>query len=309
MAFEEWQLRELLSEAYGVDVKSAASLQSHASFNVHYVADCGSRRLHATVRRGDQAGPSPALLEAVLSLEARLEGSTAAVIRTGLRNLAGCYLTEASGYYVSVREHMGTSCRRRDELAPLVEAAVIHSGQLANCLVSDVVRNRVGLRFLDVERSFPIMHERIRTFIREWHGEELCKRCEAFLDATQQRLVGSDSVLCHGDMDVSNMVWVGRDVAIIDHDCIHLDHPLFDCAHLLLSVACTDYFGGDLNMRVAERFAKQVAARGVWTAGQLFDTASYVLLKKMALVRQPHNLHVPERLTILQQLRDLGDRA
>lgn len=314
MGVDEQNLRASIEQEFGLNLSMLTEFHV-GTFNDHFLAH-GKDGLvyHVTVRDFSKHFDTPEVIEKVLELEAKLEGPTTFLISTAIRTRKDRYLMPADSYCVSVRSHLGEACTTRDSFKRIVSAAIAH-GQSIDKLGRVPIRVKSkNLRFMNVEDTLKSIEERLKTFVSTyadaetlqvlWDATEVLKEYDILGFRTKPRLV-------HGDLSVSNMIKVDDNINVVDHDCLHYDHPLYDLSHLLLDVSCTAYFSGYLKAETAFEFSRILINESNYKTSKfdLFAVAIYVLLKKLALVRQPINLRLIERKNIIRDLRKILEKG
>ena len=299
------ELAEVIAAEFGLRPVQLVRI-SEASHNSHFIAGTPSGDVHVTLRDLASKSDTVSELEAIAQVEASLQGPTGALVRTNLRNRHGHFLVSfKADVYLSVREHWGEVCRKQHDVMALVNTALAHGSALDQANVGGLRAWTPSLRYMRPQESLVAMQDRFKSFVFQHTDHRSEPALVSCLDRVSRFIAKSNRLrLVHGDLAYGNVIAKEGDLYVIDHDCLHQDHPLYDLAHLMLSVSCKGYFRGAFDRKIGEEFGEAVHHRSQERIdySALCEVASYVLLKKMALVRSACNLFVEERLAILDEL-------
>jgi len=301
-------LNRLLTECFGIP-DGPLHRTAPGSHNLHFVAPRHDRCFHITVRESRPQEPRE-VIEEFLRFESMLRGPTAAICRTNLLSSDGCFCVPLKGYLVSARAHLGSPIGNDAEISTIVAAAVTHGNALDSRNRPRMDRPR-HLRFQPPDDAIRSIRKRLQAFVAMHVDPE---HLDVFL-TTLSKVEGSVLTrgglrLVHGDLALSNLIDVNGAVNVIDHECLHINHALFDLAHLMLTVVLNGYFFGDFLMARAFEFVKcmRTAVPRVDLV-EFSDVCKFVVLKKLALVQQAKNLHGTDRAKTILQLDRLLERV
>jgi hypothetical protein len=302
------QLRDALRVEFGV-IAYELTVQETSSHNQHYIARDSDDALHVTIRSPRRSVDTPPELESVARFEACIRAPTASLVNTNRRSQRGPYLARLDeGSYIAVRSHRGEVCSKTHNVDVLIAAALEHGAAIEQLEPSGFRIGTTVLRYAAPLEAIPVIRQRVSDFVSLHVGPDEARQLRAEVELTATNMSASTlrPRFVHGDLSFQNTILDEQNVQFIDHDCLHFDHPLYDLAHLMLSIACSGYFSGDLQTSVARDFIATARRRNPHISRRgLCDAATYVLLKKTALVRTPTNLRIAERLAILDELRRL----
>lgn len=302
------QLRTALRVEFGVSA-SELTAQETMSHNQHYIAQDSDDALHVTIRSPLRSVDTPSELEAVARFETLMRAPTAALVNTNRRSQRGPYLAALDEVsYIAVRSHWGKVCSKTHDIDMLVAAALEHGAAIERLESSSFRTGTTVLRYAAPHEALAAIHQRVGDFICLHVGTEDARQLRAEVERTASSIESATlrPRFVHGDLSFQNAILHEGALQFVDHDCLHFDHPLYDLAHLMLSVACSGYFSGELQTSVARDFIATACRMSPQITRQtLCNTAIYVLLKKTALVRTPVNLRIGERLAIIDRLRRL----
>jgi Ser/Thr protein kinase RdoA (MazF antagonist) len=283
--------------------------QEIPSHNVHYIASTSKGTFHVTVRIPRRLVETAEELEFIARIEANIPAETALLVKTNVLSRFNRYLEPLDDTrFLAVRQHWGEVCSKSHDLAAIVNVAVKHGAGLDRMASRDLRCRTTVLRYAAPSEAIPAIRRRIYEFVSAHATAEEIRRLTTHLERTASVLERSHAYprFVHGDLSYQNLVLEDSDLQVIDHDCLHFDYPLYDLAHVMLSVSCSRYFSGILQKNVVRYFLGISNERIGVDPSELSEVASYVMLKKTALVRTPANLRIAERLAILDDLRNIA---
>jgi hypothetical protein len=276
------------------------------SHNVHYIASSGDEALHISVRIPRPSVETAEELEFIARLETYIPSKTASLVKTNILSRYNRYLEPLDdARLLSVRQHWGKVCSKTHDIAALIGVTSEHGGALSRIESSDFRCGSTILRYAAPSEAIPAIRERIQEFVSKHSSGAEMRKLLTHLEQAASILESAPASprFVHGDLSYQNLVLDDSGLQVIDHDCLHFDHPFYDLAHLMLSVSCSGYFSGNLQENIVQRFLRCAKERMSVRCCELCAVASYVILKKTALVRTPINLHITERLAILDDLQ------
>lgn len=304
------EIKDTLSREFDITVLSLEPI-GESSHNLHFVAHTLGNDLHIVIRQITGITDTLRDLEKIAQLEAVLEAATASLVRTNILSKHGNYLVPLrNGIYVSSRRHSGEVCKKGHNLSLVIRAAIEHGADLNRKRLSGFRRDTKALRYMLPQASSKIIAQRIRNFVCQHTDYQNTKRLLYWADKLNSLMSSYQDVgFVHGDLWHKNfIVDEAGGLQIIDHDCLHFDHYLFDLAHIFLDSSCSGYFSGRLDRYIAQEFFEllktHLSSYISWPDFRIIS--HYVLLKKIALVRKPENLFIDERLNILEELESLS---
>jgi hypothetical protein len=278
--------------------------------NVHYLARDALRTYHVKVRSFSETGDTPEDIEAILLLETRLTGRTSAVSRTNIASRQGRYLVGEQYGYVSVRQHLGNSIVAHPERIARILDDVVEHGRAIDQLVAPDLERSQKLRYLPPASALPQIAARLDGFVASHATRGQVRELHSAVKALTRTALSSPEApvrLVHGDLAQSNLIEYEGAINVIDHDCMHHDHHLYDEAHLFAEICSTAYFCGEFRHDRAVEFLRARRGEGQPDSARAFlEVVLYVMLKKLALVRKPENLKIPERIELLREVKSLA---
>lgn len=299
------RLADRLRHEFGVDAARLVEFAPDAH-NTHVLAGVADKTYHLTLRDLTSTEDTPALIERILEWCSELSGSTGRIMRTQIRSRNGRYLAGIDGLHLSVRLHLGDVCNRNASLRMIVESASEH-GRVIDAIASRIQLKRSGLRYQPMSESVNLIESRLTSFVAQHAAEgELGQLLSA---VGYLATLMHPPRLVHGDLSFMNLIVVEGAISVIDHDCLHSDHPLYDHAHLLVSLASSEYFHGEFSIDLAEQYLMTWCDVERLHPKELLVACEYVVLKKLALVQQAKNLHISDRVDALKALRTLRGRV
>jgi hypothetical protein len=302
-------LGRLVRDHFGIEIERITALDVVAH-NQHYVATAPGGPFHLTLHDLPEGSTEIEELEEVDGIVARLEGPTAALASTIQRGVSGRYLEPTALGHLTVRHHRGRVAGPSLPAEELVAVARAHSRVLVAAVPPDA-RLRVGApRFAAPGDTLDAVAAAGDTRLSAWMtAEQRAAFGRAVEDVRRSSVVDGNAPLrpVHGDLEPFNLVVVhDGTVQVIDHDCMHWDHALFDLAHLMVSSVGGGYFCGPLDRQRADSFLAAVRAAEPEIVPQLLETCCYVLLEKLTAVDRRRHLLAERRLATIAELRALA---
>lgn len=295
-------VRRMLMSLYRKDAKVIESFPMH-HYALHFVAVLPGEKLHVKIWRPFNLRGGVSGHQRILEIETQIAGSTGMITRTARQSVNGMFAEEFEGHVVAVRNHCGSVCNNRTRIDIALRALISHLVQLRNLTTLGLGLPLTSLRFYEPKRAYIQIKDRINSFVAEHSGNAPAVDLLDYCSLTESTLCRPKPVLAHGDAVVENMLRVNGQLAIIDHDCMMLEHPFYDFVHFLLHRSCDDYFAGRLNLCEFWRGWAALDKMEIDCSRlEYASIATYILLKKLCVVTKPHNLHCVSRLQIIRSI-------
>ena len=255
-------LARLVVERFAIEPRQIRPLDLVAH-NQHFVAVAAGGPFHLTLHDLPDGSPEIDELEEVHRVVARLEGPTTAVTATLRTGVSGRYLEPTEFGHLTLRRHLGGRARGLNA-DQLVAVAREHSQALAAGVPQGARLRQGELRFSAPAEKVAAIDSAIPSRLAPWMAPADRSALSRAVDAVRHSSVIDGRVPltpAHGDLEPSNLLVVGGEMQVIDHGCVHWDHPLYDLAHLMMSTVAAGYHCGPLDPGRTTSFLD--AVRGV----------------------------------------------
>lgn len=305
-------IKHALMKMYNLKVSKIEKV-SLSFYNEHYIASSSDGLIHIKVYNMKDAYSKKDRLEEVLyshNIVNSLVDVGCGLVPKYLRTVGGRTLAYNENIIFDVVKHI--NCTPHEEVKSEIMGRML--SELHNSISKINVSDRPGhssLRFAGIEQSIEYIINRVSHWVRKYLEKEDHKRIESYIKITKewwrrytQRPLGRS--ILHGDYEKSNILISKQGKKyIIDFDCSYVDIKEIDVAHGMLSTSCSNYFCGELDKGKLYKFANgyyKDAHQCEVLLNDLKYICVYVILKKICLVRNPQNLHIKERLSIIENL-------
>ena len=283
------------------------------SYNEHYIASSSKGLIHIKVYKIKNAYSKKDRLQEVLyshSIVNSLIEVGCGLVLEYLRTVDGKSVADTDDIVFDIVRHI--DCTNNEEVKSEIMGSML--SELHSSMSKINVSNRPGhssFRFAGIESSLEYITSRVSNWVRKHLQKEDYERIMSYIEITKEwwKRYAQSSLemnIIHGDYDRSNiLISKQRKKCIVDFDCSYVDIKEVDIAHGMMSSACIGYFCGELDKRKLYEFINGYYKNTHQCEVVLKDIkyiCVYVILKKICLVRNPQNLHIKQRLSIIESL-------